>query len=137
MSNRFLALAAAVTLLLLASAAGAVRDPYVGEYGGNCSHAQCFIVITKKKGKNYHLRFTAADRFDANKVLCRADISMQRGRLDFTSREQYSDALSGEYKSDPLVWLLAFGDGSVQFFAEDVRCGRFDMSGEYGAFGDE
>lgn len=133
MNKRFLPLAVAAALSLPASAAGTASDPYVGEYVGNCPHAQCFIVITKKKGKNYHLRFTAADRFDANKVLCRADIPMQRGRLDFTSREQYSDALSGEYKSDPLVWLLAFGDGSVQFFAEDVRCGRFDMSGEYGA----
>jgi len=119
------------------AAAFAAGDPYVGEYVRNCERAQCFIEITKKKGKNYNLHFMAADTMDAQKVLCKADIPMKRGRLDFTAREQYDDALSGKYKSDPLVWLLSFSDGSIQFFAEDVRCGRFDMSGEYGPFGDE
>ncbi|KAB2715326.1 hypothetical protein [Brucella intermedia] len=137
MSNRFLALAAAVTLSLPASAAGAANDPYVGEYVGTCPHAQCFVKITKKKGRNYHLRFTAADPMDARKILCRAEIPMQRGRLEFTINENYHDALSGEYKSDPLVWLLAFDDGSIHFYVENAPCGRFDMSGEYGAFGDE
>lgn len=117
----------------------AAGDPYVGEYFGNCEHAQCFIEIKKikKKGKNYNLRFMATDSTDAQKILCKADIPMKRGRLEFTINENYDDALSGEYGRDPLVWLLSFGDGSIQFFAEDVRCGRFDMSGEYGLFGDK
>ena len=121
------------------SVAVAAGDPYIGEYLGNCERAQCFIEITKikKKGMNYNLRFMAADPMDAQKVLCKADIPMKRGRLEFTINENYEDALSGEYGADPLVWLLSFSDGSIQFFAEDVRCGQFDMSGEYGPFGDE
>ena len=74
---------------------------------------------------------------DAQKVFCKADIPMKRGRLDFTAREQYEDALSGEYKSDPLVWLLAFDNGTINFFVENAPCGRFEMAGEYAVFGDE
>ena len=117
--------------------AQAANDPYVGEYVGNCPGAQCFIEITKKKGKNYHLRFTAADRMNAKKILCRADIPMGRGKLDFTARIQYPDALFGEYKADPLVWLLAFDNGTIDFYVENAPCGRFEMSGEYIEFGDE
>ncbi|MBM7326586.1 hypothetical protein JS562_26355 [Agrobacterium sp. S2] len=140
MRKFILASLAAFSLSMSAFPTLAVADPYVGQYVGTCERVQCFIEITKtkKKGKNYNLRFTAADRMDARKVLCRADIPMKRGRLDFTAREQYDDALSGEYGADPLVWLLSFGDGSVQFFAEDASCGgKYDMSGEYGPFGDE
>lgn len=114
----------------------AASDPYVGDYLGNCPKAQCFIEIRKKKGKNYHLRFTAADPIDADKILCHADIPMKRGKLDFTANEQYDDALSGAYKSGPLVWLLAFDDGSIHFYVENAPCGRFNMAGEYVAFGD-
>lgn len=140
MRKFILASFAALSLFVSAFPAAAVSDPYIGQYVGTCERVQCFIEITKtkKKGKNYNLRFTAADRMDAQKVLCRADILMKRGRLDFTAREQYDDGLSGEYKTDPLVWLLSFSDGSIQFFAEDAPCGgKYDMSGEYGPFGDE
>ena len=74
---------------------------------------------------------------DARKILCKADIPMKRDSLNFTAREQYSDALVGEYKDDPLVWLLAFNNGTIHFYIEDALCsGRYDMSGEYGAYGD-
>lgn len=130
-------LGAAVALSTSAFSASTAIDPYVGEYVGECEQAQCFIEIKKKKGKNYHLRFTAADPMDARKILCRADIPMKRDSLNFTVREQYSDALMGEYKSDPLVWLLAFDNGTIHFYIEDAPCGgRYDMSGEYGAYGD-
>lgn len=129
-------LAAAVALSTFDFSASAASDPYVGEYVGNCEQAQCFIEITKKKGKNYHLRFTAADPMDVRKVLCKAEIPMKRDSLNFTALEQYSDALVGEYKDDPLVWLLAFNNGSIHFYIENAPCGRFDMSGEYGAYGD-
>ncbi|MFS2325027.1 hypothetical protein U2P60_06360 [Brucella sp. H1_1004] len=127
---------AAISLSTSAFSAPSTSDPYIGEYVGTCERAQCFIEITKKKGKNYHLRFTASESMDSTKILCRADIPMKRGRLDFTAREQYEDALSGEYKADPLVWLLSFSDGSIQFYIENAPCGRFDMSGEYGPYGD-
>lgn len=137
MSKRFLPFAVAAAISLSAFAVNAASDPYVGQYVGNCPYAQCFIEITKKKSRNYNLRFTAADPMDVRKILCRTDIPMQRGRLEFTINENYGDALSGDYKADPLVWLLAFDDGSVHFYVENAPCGRFDMSGEYGAFGDE
>lgn len=133
----FLTLSAALALSTPISSANAASDPYVGEYVGNCEQVQCFVEITKKKGKNYHLRFTAADPMDARKILCRADIPMKRDSLSFTAREQYADALMGEYKNDPLVWLLAFDNGTIHFYIEDAPCGgRYDMSGEYGAYGD-
>lgn len=91
----------------------------------------------QEKGKAYNLRFTAADRMDAQKVLCRADIPMKRGRLDFTAHEQYEDALAGEYGGDPLVWLLELIGGSVQLRIENAPCGgKYDMNGEYGPYGD-
>lgn len=136
MNKIFIALSAAIALSASVFSANAASDPYVGEYVGDCEKAQCFIKVTKKKGKNYHLRFTAADPMDARKILCRADIPMKRDSLHFTAREQYSDALMGEYKDDPLVWLLAFNNGSIHFYIENAPCGRFDMSGEYGAYGD-
>ncbi|WP_455296530.1 hypothetical protein [Brucella pituitosa] len=138
MRNLLLTSLAAISLSMPASPAAAAGDPYVGEYVGDCPNAQCFIEITKikKKGKAYNLRFTAADPMDATKVLCQADIPMKRGKLVFTAYEQYEDALSGEYKGDPLVWLLALIGGSIQFYIEDAPCGRFDMSGEYGPYGD-
>ena len=130
-------LGAAMALSASVFSASAASDPYIGEYVGNCEKAQCFVEITKKKGRNYHLRFTAADPMDAQKILCRADIPMKRDSLNFTAREQYSDALMGEYKNDPLVWLLAFDNGTIHFYIEDAPCGgRYDMSGEYGAYGD-
>lgn len=136
MNKILIALSAAVALSTAVFSAKAAGDPYVGEYVGDCEKAQCFIEITKKKGKNYHLRFTAADPMDARKVLCKAEIPMKRDSLNFTAREQYSDALMGEYKNDPLVWLLAFDNGTIHFYIENAPCGRFDMSGEYGAYGD-
>ncbi|TIN31464.1 MAG: hypothetical protein E5Y31_02320 [Mesorhizobium sp.] len=113
------------------------RDPWVGEYGINCPKAQCRIEITHTRGKNYHLRFVAADRMNAAKVLCKADIPMVRGRLEFTPSEQYDDGLSGSYKSDPLVWAIrTVVDGSIQFFVNNTKCGRFNMMGEYAPIGD-
>lgn len=129
-------LSAAMALSTSVISSYAASDPYVGEYVGECEKAQCFIEIVKKKGKNYHLRFTAADPMDARKILCKAEIPMKRDSLNFTALEQYSDALVGEYKDDPLVWLLAFNNGSIHFYIENAPCGRFDMSGEYGAYGD-
>ncbi|PQA72316.1 hypothetical protein C3731_17175 [Brucella oryzae] len=117
--------------------ASAAPDPYVGDYVKDCPKAQCTIEITKEKGKTYNLRFTAADTMDADKVLCRADIPMRRDRLEFTVNENYDDALSGTYKSDPLIWLLAFDDGSIHFYIENAPCGGFNMAGEYVAFGDK
>lgn len=136
MRQFLISLGAAVVLSTSAFSASAASDPYIGEYVGDCKKAQCFIEITKKKGKNYHLRFTAADPMDARKILCKAEIPMKRDSLNFTALEQYSDALVGEYKDDPLVWLLAFNNGSIHFYIENAPCGRFDMSGEYGAYGD-
>lgn len=127
---------AAFSLATSAFPVAAASDPYVGEYVGDCPNAQCFIEITKKKGKNYNLRFTAADSMDAQKILCKADIPMKRGKLIFTALEQYDDALSGEYKADPLVWLLSLIDGTIQLRIENAPCGRIDMSGEYGPYGD-
>lgn len=128
---------AAISLSTTASSAPTTSDPYVGEYVGDCPNAQCFIEISKKKGKNYNLRFTAADPMDARKIFCKADIPMKRGKLIFTALEQYDDALSGEYKADPLVWLLSFVDGTVQLRIENSPCGgKYDMSGEYGPYGD-
>lgn len=132
-----IALSAAMALSTSVIFSYAASDPYVGEYVGDCEKAQCFIEITKKKGKNYHLLFTAADPMDAQKILCKAEIPMKRDSLNFTAREQYADALMGEYKNDPLVWLLAFDNGTIHFYIEDAPCGgRYDMSGEYGAYGD-
>ncbi|MCF6113947.1 hypothetical protein [Mesorhizobium muleiense] len=42
----------------------------------------------------------------------------------------------GSYGDDPLVWILSFGNGSVGFYINDDRCGKFDMLGEYTAIGD-
>jgi len=136
MRQLLIPLSAVVALSASVFSASAASDPYVGEYVGNCEKAQCFIEITNKKGKNYHLRFTAADPMDARKVLCKAEIPMKRDSLNFTALELYSDALVGEYKNDPLVWLLASNNGSIHFYIENAPCGRFDMSGEYGAYGD-
>jgi hypothetical protein len=128
---------AAFSLATSAFPVAAANDPYVGEYVGDCPNAQCFIEITKKKGKNYHLRFTASDSMDSTIILCRADIPMKRGKLVFTALEQYDDALSGEYKADPLVWLLSLIDGTIQLRIENAPCGgKYDMSGEYGPYGD-
>jgi hypothetical protein len=133
----FLRTAVAVGAVFATSVSGYAADPFVGEWGGDCGpKAQCWVEITKTKGKNYHFRFVAADRMDAEKVLCKADIPMERGRLDFTAREQYEDALSGSYKSDPLVWVLPFGGTSIQFSINDEKCGKFDMMQEYHAYGD-
>ncbi|MCF6118963.1 hypothetical protein L2449_19080 [Mesorhizobium muleiense] len=120
----------------LATIHAAGRDPYVGEYSMECPQAQCWLEIEKGKGKTYNVRFIAADRVDASKVLCRADIPMERGPLSFTATEQYEDGLSGSYGDDPLVWILSFGNGSVGFYINDDRCGKFDMLGEYTAIGD-
>lgn len=137
MRKLLILLSAALALSTAAFSASAASDPYVGEYVGECEKAQCFIEIVKKKGKNYHLRFTAADPMDARKILCKAEIPMKRDSLNFTAREQYADALVGEYKGDPLVWLLSFDNDTIHFYIEDAPCGgRFDMSGEYGAYGD-
>lgn len=32
--------------------------------------------------------------------------------------------------------ILSFGNGSVGFYINDDRCGKFDMLGEYTAIGD-
>ncbi|QVQ36032.1 hypothetical protein KHQ08_12675 [Pseudochrobactrum algeriensis] len=136
MRQLLISLGAAMAISTSVFSAIAASDPYIGEYVGNCEKAQCFIEITKKKGKNYHLRFTATDPMDTRKTLCKAEIPMKRDSLTFTAREQYADALVGEYKDDPLVWLLAFNNGSIHFYIENAPCGRFDMSGEYGAYGD-
>ena len=136
MRQLLISLGAAMAISTSVFSAIAASDPYIGEYVGNCEKAQCFIEITKKKGKNYHLRFTATDPMDTRKTLCKAEIPMKRDSLTFTAREQYADALVGEYKDDPLVWLLAFNNGSIHFYIENAPCGRFDMSGEYDAYGD-
>ncbi|MFD1792455.1 hypothetical protein ACFSE0_12580 [Ochrobactrum teleogrylli] len=130
---------ATVVAVSLTSPALATNDPYVGGYIKNCPGAQCLIEITTKNHKKYNLRFVAADPMNAKKILCEANIPMKRDAISFTALEQYDDALLGSYKSDTLVWLLPASefDGSITFRIEDAPCGKFDMSGEYGAFGDE
>lgn len=108
----------------LATIHAAGRDPYVGEYSMECPQAQCWLEMEKGKGKTYNVRFIAADRVDASKVLCRADIPMERGPLSFTATEQYEDGLSGSYRDDPLVWILSFGNGSVGFISTTTGAGN-------------
>jgi hypothetical protein len=119
------------------TAHAADRDPYEGEWAGDCgTKFQCWIEIEHKSGKNYNLRFVAADRMDASKVLCKQDIAMERGRLEFTVHENYDDALSGELPNDPLVWVLPFLPDSIALNAKTKCGGKYGMQREYFAFGD-
>jgi len=54
------------------------RDPFIGDYGGDCGpDVQCWVEV-EKAGKDYRASFIAADRMDASKVLCRLDSHMDR-----------------------------------------------------------
>lgn len=127
---------AASALLLTASigAAGAAKDPFVGEYLGSCPGAQCFLEIIKKKGKNYDVVFTARDRMNYKKILCKAVMKMERGRLEFTPSWNIDDGLSGPYKSDNLAYIEP-GYG-VMLLKNNEKCGKFEIGGEFSEYGD-
>lgn len=121
----------------LATIHAADRDPYEGEWAGDCgTKFQCWIEIERKSGKAYNLRFVAADRMDASKVLCKQDISMEHGRLEFTATMNYDDTLSGYLPGDTFAWVLPFLPDSVALNTEAKCGGKYDMQREYFAFGD-
>jgi len=113
----------------------AAGDPWVGEYNGNCPDAQCFVEITKKKGKNYNVVYTARDRMNYNKILCKAVIPMKRGRVQVTDTNHEDDGLTGgKYKSAERSYIIG-GSGEFYFFIPE-KCGKYEIDGNYGAFGD-
>ncbi len=125
--------------VLAACGPALAEDPYEGEWAGTkCGkNIQCLLEIEKTGKKSYDFRLVAADRLDAEKIVCEAKIPMKRGPLNFTALEQYADALSDSYKSDGLVFLIPGVDGSyLDFFVNSATCDGIEMSGEYGMIGD-
>ncbi|WP_094507431.1 hypothetical protein [Brucella thiophenivorans] len=112
----------------------AAKDPFVGEYQGTCPGAQCYLEITKKKGKNYDVVFTARDRMNYKKILCKAVMKMERGRLEFNPSWNIEDGLSGPYKSDNLAYIEP-GYG-VMLLKNLEKCGKFEIGGEFNEYGD-
>jgi hypothetical protein len=130
-------LAAAFLLGLSGMASATDDDPFSFWWAGDCGDEfQCWIDIEHEGGKNYNLRFVAAERLDGSKVLCQQDIPMERGGLEFTINEIYDDTLSGHLPDDPLVWILPFLPDSLFLNARSKCGGVYVMEREYFIIGD-
>ncbi len=127
-----------LSLLMLAGASTALaenRDPYVGEWSGDCgSNVQCWMEIEQRDGTDYELKFIMAERRDANKILCQAPIAMTRRPLKFNATLQYPDSLAGSIDVDEFLFILP-GEGSLKFVTE-ADCKGTRIHGEYYAIGD-
>lgn len=79
------------------------RDPFIGDYGGDCGpDVQCWVEV-EKAGKDYKASFIAADRMDASKVLCRLDSHMDRGQVLYSPEETFEDALGARSRARELM----------------------------------
>lgn len=131
----------AAAILLTASAALAQdRDPFVGEYGGDCGpDVQCWVEV-EKAGKDYKVSFIAADRMDASKVLCRVDSMMDRGQVLYSPQESWDDALGGTFQGSNTYAALGVDGGSLILgggLTAGRACDVFFWKQEYYLFGDE
>lgn len=72
------------------------RDPFVGDYGGDCEdkNGQCWIEIDKK-GDKYEVTFVAADRFNSLDIICKITGEFERGPIRYDSYHNYDDGISG------------------------------------------
>lgn len=128
-----LSLAGLAGLPTLSAAQAAPRDPFVGEWGGNCENgAQCWLEIDKK-GKLYSVAFVAADRMDASKILCRVDSTMERGYINYGPHEMYDDGLNGLVLGS-VTYIAAGSDGSIGLgggLTAGLARGKFIMQQAY------
>lgn len=130
-------------LVLLAAAAApqnaSARDPFSGQWGGDCSpEAQCWLEVTGKKDREYDVVFVAADRMDAAKILCRVAATMKRQRVLYSPSESYDDALGGEVNGSP-TYVATNSDGSLILgggLKAGPACGKHVLQQVYYPIGD-
>lgn len=128
-------------ILLSASAAYSQnRDPFVGEYSGDCGpDVQCWVEVSKP-GKDYLVTFVAADPMDASKVRCRVDSHMDRGQVLYSPEESWDDALGGTFQGSNIYAALGADGGSLILgggLTAGRACDKYFWKQEYYAFGDE
>jgi hypothetical protein len=117
--------------LILATTPALARDPFVGDWGGECRpDVQCWIEIRKAKGDGYDVRYVAASRMDAGKVLCEAKGSVK-------TVQGTSTTLAGRFARGQRIEILS-GRGDIIVGATDnAPCGRpLAVNGVYHPIGD-
>ncbi len=108
----------------------AQRDNVIGSWGGQCSDSvQCWIDIDPIGKDRYQVTFKAADRQNAEKVLCTFKTTMERGGPDFISGRFGSSLNAGIFIKKPGV-VVVHG-------APSNACSvRLNIDGEYNVIGD-
>lgn len=126
----------ALALTSFASAAHA-RDPFIGEYSGDCGKkAQCWIGINKK-GKNYTVDFIVTDRFNDQDVFCKVSGKFERGNINYGMHERYNDGLSGEMNGS-ITYIAPVSDSSLILgggLTAGLACDKYIMQQIYEIYG--
>lgn len=120
-----------MALLAAGSAQAESRDPFVGEWAGNCRpDLQCWFEIDLENGGNYSVKYVAADRLNAQKVHCSVSTALRRN----------SDGwLVGKFgKHEPHIEILSGDGGSIVVGGTgNEPCGKpLAVNGVYDAVGD-
>lgn len=106
------------------------RDAFRGEWGGDCRpDLQCWISIEPgKDGRSYHVEYVAADRMDANKVLCKATGLVRKSQHGY---------LEGTFARNQAIHILG-GKGDLYVAKTDNSpCGKaLAVNGQYVPIGD-
>lgn len=120
--------------VLAAPSVAASRDPFVGEWSGDCGpKVQCWLDVAKKS-KNYPVRFIVADRMDAKKVRCEVAGHMTRGPVRYAPQESYDDGLTGNLSGSITYVAVLEGGSSVIVgggLTAGLACGKYIMQQVY------
>lgn len=125
------ALLAAITITLAASTPALARDPLDADWSGDCRpDLQCWVEIRPKARGTYSVKYVAAAKSDARKVLCTAT-----GTVRMTKQP---GIFHGTFPKGQSLEVMAGSNGDV-FIGEtdNLPCGKpLAVNGQYFAIGD-
>ncbi|WP_374834305.1 hypothetical protein [Paenochrobactrum pullorum] len=117
------------------------RDPFIGDYGGDCNdkNGQCWIEIDKKAGNKYEVTFVAADRFNSLDIICKISGEFERGPINYDVHQSYDDGISGSLQNG-YFFIVTRDDGYIDVgggLGDGFACqnDKYLIQGMYQAYG--
>ncbi len=105
-----------------------MRDPFIGDWAGQCAdQVQCWVSV-ERHARSYRVRLTVAQWNDSKRVICRVDGKLRKGEGDY---------LAGKWGSSDLAGIFQKGADRIRVHGLDRHdCkGTVILNGDYTIIG--